>query len=180
MKIVVEDTMAVVIDLQEKLFPKMYDKESLLSNCSTLIQGLKTMYIPTLVTQQYTKGLGDTIDDIKLSLGDFEFTEKMAFSCCGEHDFLTKIKTQRKENVILMGIETHVCVMQTALDLIDLGFNPIIIEDCTSSRKSNDKNVAIERLKQEGAMISTYESILFELCQTAAASEFKTISNLVK
>lgn len=172
--------MAVVIDLQEKLFPQMHGKESLLKNCSILIQGLKAMYIPTLVTQQYTKGLGDTIEDIKLSLGDFEYTEKMAFSCCGEHDFLTKIKTQRKENVILLGIESHVCVMQTALDLIDLGFNPIIIEDCTSSRKVNDKQIALERLKQEGAMISTYESILFELCQTASSPEFKTISKLVK
>jgi nicotinamidase-related amidase len=180
MKIVVEDTMAVVIDFQEKLFPHMFDKESLLNNCSTLIQGLKTMYIPTLVTQQYSKGLGETVEDIKLSLGDFEYTEKMSFSCCGEHDFLTKIKMQRKENVILLGIETHVCVLQTALDLIDLGFNPIVIHDCTSSRKLNDKQIAMERLKQEGAMVSTYESILFELCQTAASDEFKTISKLVK
>lgn len=180
MKLVVEDTMAVVVDIQKKLLPEMHEKDELVKNASILIQGLKAMYIPMLVTQQYTNGLGHTVEDIKLALGDFEFTEKMSFSCCGEHDFLSKIKTQRKENVLLLGIETHVCILQTALDLIDLGFIPVIVEDCTSSRNPNDKKIAMERLKQEGAMVTTYESILFELCQTADSAEFKTISKLIK
>ena len=93
---------------------------------------------------------------------------------------MSKLKDSGKKNVILCGIESHVCVLQTALDLLTNGFQPVLIEDCVSSRNLNDKNIAVERMRQEGAIISTYESILFELLEISGTETFKEISKIVK
>jgi nicotinamidase-related amidase len=180
MRIVKENTLGVVVDIQEKLYPHMYEKDKLLNNSKILLQGLQTLEIPILVTQQYTKGLGGTLPEITKLLGEFNYTEKLTFSCCGEPSFLRTVMDHQREYVILFGIETHVCVLQTAMDLRERGYTPVVIEDCVSSRKESDKRVAIERIRHEGGIISTYESILFELCQSAEEGTFKTISKLVK
>jgi nicotinamidase-related amidase len=93
---------------------------------------------------------------------------------------MKKLKESGKKNVILCGIESHVCVLQTTLDLIENGYQPVLIEDCVSSRNLNDKNIAVERMRQEGAIISTYESILFELLEVSGTEKFKEISKIVK
>lgn len=180
MRIVKEDTVGVMVDMQAKLHPHMFDKDKVLNNSKILLQGLQALEVPVLVTQQYTKGLGETLPEIADILGEFNYTEKLAFSCCGEPSFLRNISDHKRSYVILFGIETHVCVLQTAIDLLERGFFPVVIEDCVSSRKEKDKIVALERIKQEGGILSTYESILFELCQTAENDVFKTISKLVK
>lgn len=174
------ETAAVVIDVQERLFPLIHEHELLAKNMSILIQGLKVLGIPILVTQQYTKGLGGTIAQINEAIGDYKHIEKMAFSCCGDEGFMGELKKHNKKNVILMGIESHVCVLQTALDLIAENFQPVIIEDCVSSRKPNDKRIAVKRIKQAGAIVSTYESILFELTELSGTDLFKSIVKLVK
>lgn len=174
------ETAAVVIDVQEKLFPLIHEHEQLAKNMSILIQGMKVMDIPLLVTQQYTKGLGGTVTQIKDAIGEYHHIEKMAFSCCGDEGFMSVLKKLNKKNVILMGIESHVCVLQTALDLIAEGFQPVVIEDCVSSRKPNDKRIAVERMKQSGAIVSTYESILFELTEVSGTDLFKSIVKLIK
>ncbi len=174
------ETAAVVIDVQEKLFPLIHEHELLAKNMVILIQGLKVLGIPLLVTQQYTKGLGGTIDQISQAIGDYQHIEKMVFSCCGDEGFMDKLKKLNKKNVILTGIESHVCVMQTALDLLAEGYQPVILEDCVSSRKLNDKLAAIERVRQAGAIVSTYESILFELTEACGTETFKNIVKLVK
>jgi nicotinamidase-related amidase len=175
-----EDTTAVVIDIQERLFPHIYDHDVLTKNTITLIKGLKVLEVPLIVTQQYTKGIGETIAPIKEAIGDFRYIEKMSFSCCGDAGFMDALNKLNRKNVILMGIESHVCVLQTALDLLDGGYVPVIIEDCVSSRKLNDKVIAVERMRSEGAVISTYESILFELTMVSGTEVFKGISRLVK
>lgn len=180
MRLTRENTGALIIDMQEKLFPHIKDNDLLLSNIEILIKGLKALEIPIIVTQQYTKGLGKTIPEIAGILGRFSSIEKITFSCWDEPEFVKVIKNIGKRNIIIAGIETHVCVMQTAVDLNENGFIPVIIEDCIASRIINDKIIAIERMKSEGALISTYESILFELCRTAGTKQFKTISDLVK
>jgi nicotinamidase-related amidase len=181
MRILKEDTLAVIIDIQERLFPHIYDNEKLLDNSVKLISGLQTLEIPLVITEQYTKGLGKTLEPIVKQLEtSYEPIEKIDFSCYGSSDFANLIKKHNKRNIIIFGIETHVCVLQTTLDLIENGYNPIIIEDCVSSRKINDKNIAIERMRQEGAIISSLESILFELCRKAGNDNFKSISKLVK
>jgi nicotinamidase-related amidase len=180
MRIIKENAVGLLIDVQEKLFPVMHDKDLLEKNLGICLQGLQELDIPLLITQQYTQGLGNTISSLQEQIKNFSFYEKKAFSCCDEYDFLEELKKMKKRFVILMGVETHVCVLQTGIDLIKNGFLPVIIQDCVSSRKALDKEIAIERLKDEGAIISSYESILFELCRHTGTDQFKKISKLVK
>ncbi len=180
MRILKEHTIAIFIDIQERLFPFIQDKDQLEQNLVKLSAGLKALEIPLLVTEQYTKGLGITIEPLKMELGDLQAIEKTAFSCCDEPRFMTALNATGKQNVILCGIETHVCVLQTVIDLLQSGFQPIVIEDCVSSRKLSDKQTAIERMRQEGAIISSLESILFELARYSGNETFKAISKLVK
>ena len=180
MRVTKENTVGIIIDIQERLFPVMWQKEELLMNCKILIQGLQELQIPTIATQQYTKGLGNTLDEIQSSVQEFSFIEKRDFSCCDEPGVSKKLKALNAKNVILCGIEAHVCVLQTAVDLKDAGFNPIVIMDCVSSRTEKNMELAKERFRFEGIMMSSYESILFELTRSAGAPEFRAISKLVK
>ena len=180
MRILQNETAAVVIDIQERLLPHIYDGKKILENCSKLIEGLHILSVPVIVTQQYTKGLGPTEPSIVQKFPEFNYIEKTAFSCFDEPAFKEEISITGKQNIILCGIETHVCVLQTCLDLIDGGFRPVVVHDCVSSRKQEDKIVAIERMRQEGARINTMESILFELTRRAGTETFKSISRLVK
>jgi nicotinamidase-related amidase len=180
MRIKREDSIAVVIDVQKKLFPFISENEKLSANIVRLIKGLKALGIEIIVTVQYSKGLGDTIEPVQEALGDFKHIEKMSFSCCGFDDFTEVLKKSGKKNVIVCGIESHVCVLQTVIDLLENDFKPVLIEDCVSSRNLNDKKIAVERMRQAGAAISTYESILFELLEVSGTETFKEISKIVK
>jgi nicotinamidase-related amidase len=175
-----DDTIALIIDIQERLYPFIHDNEKLTSNIVRLVKGLKILNIPMIVTQQYTKGLGDTISPVREALGDYTHLEKMSFSCCGDDTVMNAIRSSGKKNVIICGIESHVCVLQTCLDLIENGFNPVLIEDCVGSREPNNKKYAVKRMHSAGAVVSTYESILFELTVVSGTPEFKEISKLVK
>jgi len=180
MRILKEDTVAIVIDIQEKLLPHIHDNEHILDNSVILIEGLRVLDIPVLISEQYRKGLGPTVEKIQHAFPAFQPMEKMTFSCCDDQDIMSVLREQDRKNVILLGIETHVCVLQTVLDLLENGFQPIVVEDCTSSRKTIDKEIAIERMRQEGAIVSSYESILFELARISGTETFKSISRLVK
>lgn len=180
MRIIKDQSAGLVIDIQEKLYPHIYEHEALARNTMILINGLKILNVPVLLTQQYTKGLGETIQTIRDGLGKFEVIEKTAFSCCDEPGFMLQLSQLGKRYVILAGIEAHVCVLQTVMDLIENSYLPVVVEDCISSRKINDKHIAVERMRKEGAFITTYESILFELCRYSATEQFKQISKLVK
>lgn len=180
MRIELDESIGVVIDIQEKLFPHMYEKENLVKRVSVLIQGLQLLDIPIVVTEQYTRGLGYTVEPVKNLFHGFNPIEKISFSCCDEPLFNDQMKWSRKKFVIIAGIEAHVCVLQTMEDLMDLGHIPVIIEDCISSRRLSDKEVAIARMRQDGAIISTSESILLELCRHAGNERFKAISGLIK
>jgi nicotinamidase-related amidase len=180
MRILKEDCCGLIIDIQERLLPHIHGNERLLDNTQTLINGLQALNIPLVITEQYTKGLGFTVNPIKNILATNAPIEKISFSCCDEPQFESSLRKLNKKFVIISGIETHVCVLQTALDLLDKGYIPVIVEDCVSSRKLNDKEVALQRISASGGIISTYESILFELCRFAGNDTFKAISKLVK
>ena len=180
MRIKKDDSLAVIIDMQEKLYPHIFGNEKLTSNTLKLIKGLKALDIETVVTEQYSKGLGSTIEPIKDVLDKFPHLEKMTFSCCGVSSFNEALKNSGKKNIIIAGIESHVCVLQTALDVLDNNYQPVLIEDCVSSRNPNDKRIAVERMRDAGSIISTYESILFELCEVSGNETFKAISKIVK
>jgi nicotinamidase-related amidase len=180
MRILREAAVAVVIDIQEKLLLHIHDGEFILNNCLKLIEGLKILSVPVIITQQYTKGLGPTAPSIIKMFPEFRYIEKISFSCCDEPAFAKEIEQSAKENIILCGIESHVCVLQTCIDLLASGKRPVVVEDCVSSRKANDKIAAIERMRQEGAIITTMESLLFELTRIAGNDTFKRISGIVK
>jgi isochorismate hydrolase len=136
--------------------------------------------VPLIVTQQYTKGLGTTIAPLMELLAGNPPMEKQAFSCCDDLAVMKAISNIDKKFIIITGIESHVCVLQTAVDLLERGFIPVIAEDCVSSRKLNDKAMALYRMRRLGAIITTYESVLFELLRYSGTEEFKAISKLVK
>ncbi|MCH1983967.1 hydrolase [Ruminococcus sp. OA3] len=180
MRIKAEDTMAMIVDYQESLMKVMYQGEELERNASILIQGLKALDIPMMITQQYTKGLGNSVQSVYQAAGTEEYLDKKTFSCWKDDAIARKIKSSGKKNIIICGIETHICVLQTCIDLKENGYQPILITDCVSSRKKSDKDTAISRAVQEGILVSTYESILFELLEMAGSDTFKTISKLIK
>lgn len=180
MRVKKENTIGVLIDIQTRLYPYILDNDTLTKNCIKLISGLKILNIPIIVTQQYTHGLGGTLPELVEVLGEYEHIEKSSFSCCDEPRFNEDLALSSKMFVIVWGIETHVCVLQTVTDLIGQGYIPIVVEDCVGSRNANDKNIAIERMRQSGALITTSESILFELLKYSGTDQFREISRLVK
>ena len=180
MRIDASKTQTLVVDIQEKLFPHINNNEQLLQNSITLIKGLKLLEIPFVLNEQYPKGLGHTIAPIKELLTDVIAYEKVTFSCCQTEATMQAITDKDKKFVIVFGVEAHVCVLQSVLDLIEAGFIPVLVTNCIDSRNSNDKRVAIDRMTQAGAIPTTYESLLFELCASAKNSSFKEISKLVK
>ncbi len=180
MRIKREDTAGLVIDIQEKLFPLMDRHETLLKKCSQLIEGLKILGVPLLVTEQYPKGLGATIGEISSRTISFPVVEKMAFSCCDEPAVLGNPALDNRKTVIVFGIEAHVCVLQTTIDLMEEGYHAVVVADCISSRNREDKQLAVERMRSEGAVITSCESILLELARVSGTDEFKAISRLIK
>ncbi len=180
MRILKEQTVAALIDVQEKLAPHIHNMEAVIKRQEILVQGLQVLGVPVMVTEQYTKGLGVTVPELKSVLADYAPIEKMAFSCCDDPHFLEPLKDSGRKSVILFGIEAHVCVLQTTLDLLEAGYRPVVIEDCVSSRKESDKLTALRRMQQAGAIISTSESVLFELCRVSGTESFKQISKLFK
>lgn len=180
MRFLKDDTCLVVVDIQEKLYPHIHKHDKMVKKCRTLIKGAHELGLRSIVTEQYVKGLGHTIEEISELWDEFESIEKMSFSCCGEGEFMLKIEEHYTRNVVLCGIETHVCVMQTAIDLQEAGHQAIVVVDATSSRFEQDKLQAIERMKQEGVRVATTESILFELAKVSGTDQFKAISKLVK
>jgi len=180
MRIQKDHSIGLIIDIQERLFPLIREHEKIARNTAILIDGLKALKVPIIRTEQYVKGLGPTIAELDQRLTEYRNIEKQSFSCCDEPRYMESLALSSREYVIIAGIESHVCVLQTVIDLLRNGYHPVVVEDCVSSRKENDKRIAIERMRKEGAIITTYESILFELCRHSGTEEFKAISRLVK
>lgn len=180
MRIVKEKTIALIIDFQERIFPAIHENGKLVKNVPVLIEGLRALDVPVYVTEQYVKGLGPTIAPIALALEGIERVEKSSFSCCDEPRVMMDLAASGKEYVIIAGVESHVCVLQTVIDLIQNGYHPVVVTDCISSRKESDKIMALERMKYEGAILTTYEAILFELLRFSGTDTFRKISKLVK
>ena len=180
MRISKEACSGLVIDIQEKLFLHMDQKDELLRKCLILLKGLQVLKVPVMITEQYPKGLGPTLDQVNQAFGLVNPIEKISFSCCHEPAFVESLEQFKRNTIIICGIEAHVCVLQTVIDLIDSGYRPVVVADCISSRNGEDKRISLERMQVEGAVITSCESILFELARVAGTDEFKVISGLVK
>jgi len=168
----------LVIDVQEKLLAAIPGRELLLANTVRLIKAAKILDIPTWGTEQYPKGLGHTV----AAIADLvpERCSKLTFHCCASAQILEQLYGRHIRHVTLAGLEAHVCVAQTALELLDLGFRVQVPADAVASRHDSDQKFALRRLENAGATISTTEAVLFEWCETADRPEFKAISGLVK
>ncbi|HDR90346.1 MAG TPA: hydrolase [Bacteroidetes bacterium] len=180
MRITREHSLGLIVDIQERLLPHIHNHEVLERNTILLIRGLQILKVPLTVTEQYPKGLGGTVEPVKKWLETDEFIEKTAFSCCDEPRFAEKLNLMSKRFVMIAGIEAHVCVLQTALDLLANGYQPVVVTDCVGSRKEGDRDIALRRMIQEKVLLTTTESILFELARVSGTDAFKAISRLVK
>lgn len=180
MRIRKEDAIALAVDYQEKLMPVMAERETLEKRSEILLKGLNVLEIPVIVTQQYTKGLGMTVPVLQKAAGTEHFSEKITFSCMDDERIKKQVEAYGKKYVIVCGIEAHICVLQTCIDLKEHGYEPVLVMDCISSRKQSDKEGAILRAQQEVILLTTSEAILFELTRKAGSPVFKTISGLIK
>lgn len=175
-----EKTALLVIDIQEKIVRVMISPENLIQNTIKLIEGFNVLGSPIFITEQYPKGLGETEKTIKDVLKGAVPIQKMSFSCLGADNLFGLLEYKRIKQVVLAGIETHVCVQQTALDLIANGFQVSLAADACSSRKEQDYKIALNRMQAAGVIITTTETILFELLKVCGTDEFKQISKIVK
>ena len=174
------ECMALIIDFQERLMPAMKNCEQLAKRTEILIKGLKALDIPMIITQQYTKGLGMSEDFVFAAVATDEYIDKTEFSAMANEQVSSAVQQLDKKTVIVCGIEAHICVLQTCLDLKEQGFIPYLVLDCTDSRRQSDLEMTILRAQQEGITVTSSESILFELLQKAGGDAFKTISKLIK
>lgn len=175
-----ENTMAMIIDFQEKLMPVIADNDSLEARTNIFIKGLNVLGIPMVVTQQYTKGMGMTIPSVRESVGKEEYFDKISFSCFDDEAIRDAVESLGKKTVLVCGVESHICVLQTCIDLKEAGYTPVLVVDCIGSRKNSDKEAALIRAQQEGVYLTTTEAILFELTRKAGSAQFKAISKLIK
>ena len=174
-----DNTVCIVVDIQERLNPALADADTMTERSRILLQGLKAIGVRLLATEQYPKGLGSTVPAIRLLLDDAPVFEKTRFSALLPEvtDILQNLRT---ENVILIGAEAHVCMLQTVLDLRNEGFNVYVPFECTESRDPANKQNALQQMQTAGAVVSNVESILFQLLGDAKHPAFKTVSKLIQ
>ena len=179
-RIVRANAALAVIDIQERLLPMIFEGERVVRNTVRLIKGARVLGIPVLVTEQYKKGLGATTPAVAAEIEGLTQMEKIAFSACGAAGFEQALKKKKVSDVILCGIEAHVCVSQTCLDLLDKGFRVFVVVDAMSSRTTDNHFIAVERMRDAGGVVVSTEMVLFELLEKAGTDEFKQILALVK
>ena len=175
-----KQTAMLLVDVQERLFAHIHNHELIEKHLLVLLKGLKTLEIPILCNQQYTKGLGQTISSVHYLLGKTTIYEKCTFSCYQNSEVTEALEALHVKCVIVAGVESHVCVVQSVCDLLDAGFEVIVCADAIGSRKEYDHHIALRRMEQGGASLATTESLLFELLQSALHPQFKEVSALVK
>lgn len=171
----------IVVDMQETFRKAIPAFSEIVSRIAQMIRGCRILNVPVIVTEQYPKGLGRTAEEILFSLpDDFEFVEKTAFSSCGASSFMEKLQATQAKQIMLCGIETHICVNQTAHDLMQNGYQVQLLTDCVGSRFEHDKLAALQKLTTSGAISSSVEMALFELLRDSRHEQFKEIQNLIK
>jgi nicotinamidase-related amidase len=175
-----ENTVLVVVDFQEKLVRAMHEQQALVENAAKMVQGAKILGLPILWTEQNPKGLGSTVPEIATLLSDNQPVTKLSFSCCGEARFMEQLLGLNRKQILLCGIESHVCVYQSAADLLNLGGEVQVVTDAVSARTPANKDIGLERCKELGASLTSAETALFELLKVAEGDKFKQMLKVVK
>ena len=177
-QLIAHEAALLVIDVQEKLMAKIPGAAGLVRNIAFLIDGVRLLEVPVLATEQYPKGLGPTVAELAQRLP--ERPDKVAFSCCAIPSVIEEFRRQGRPRIVLAGIESHVCVLNTALDLLALDFSVYLPVDAVASRGALDHETALSRLAREGAILTTVETALFEMTGGAGHPRFKQVSALVQ
>lgn len=174
------DTAIVIVDVQERLAPAMHQTEWLVERTRTLAAIANALNIPMLVTEQYPAGLGPTVPAIRDQLGDTPIFAKSSFSAFGSEDFVNQLEHLGRRTIALAGIESHICVLQTALDAIDRGYQVHLVADAVASRRGEDRSGALDRMSQAGISLSCVESVGFECLGAAGSDDFRAVARLIR
>lgn len=174
-----EDSVLLVVDVQEKLVPALHETESLVKNCATLAKAASLLDVPVVVTEQYSARLGPTVETVRAELEGAPVFEKMLFSALTD-EVRSHLQSLGRYNVVLCGAETHVCVLQTALDLLEAGYAVFIVRDAVTSRRLSNVQVGLARMEASGAIPASVESTLFEWLKIAGTDDFKKLLPLIK
>jgi nicotinamidase-related amidase len=170
----------LIVDIQERLAVVMDKKEMVVRNTLHLVELAKMLSLPVVVTEQYPKGLGKTLPEITAALPSYLPIEKISFNCCGEASFNEQVKRLGKKKIIVTGMETHICVLQTSLGLIKEGFDVHLVTDAVCSRTKANWRSGLELIRDAGGVVTNTETVLFQLLGVAGTPEFKAISNRIK
>jgi len=174
------DVVLVIVDVQERLAVVMKDRQRVVDNCVHLIELSKLLNIPVLLNEQYPRGLGPTVEEIRTALSSYQPMEKITFSCCRGGSFREALAATGRKKVILVGMETHVCVLQTCADLLEQGYMVHAVQDAICSRTDENFRTGIEFMRDAGAVITCTETVLFQLLEKAGTEEFKAVSKRIK
>ncbi|RJP64088.1 MAG: hydrolase [Candidatus Abyssobacteria bacterium SURF_17] len=175
-----EKALLLVIDYQEKLLAAFNDTEELLQNCAKLIKFAKILKLPILWTEQYPKGLGKTVEEVSKELSRLKPVEKLSFSCFGEPAFVEQLSRHSSTQLMLCGIETHICVEQTALDAVNAGYQVHIVADACASRKIHDHHIGLRKMEGAGALVTCTEMAMYEILGRSDVPEFREVLKIVK
>ena len=176
----IENTVLFVIDIQGKLAHLMQDKEILFNNIKKMIKIARIMDIPIVWVEQYPEGLGPTVPEIAELLDSAGPIKKTEFSCCKNKKFINKVKELNKPQLLLSGIETHICIYQTSMDLLQSGYEVQVLADAVSSRTKANKKIGLDRIKTSGGVITSTEMAVFELLKVAGGDKFREIIKIIK
>jgi nicotinamidase-related amidase len=176
----IENTTLLIVDIQGNLAHSMHGKELLFKNVQKLIKGIQILGIPILWVEQNPRGLGLTIPEIADLLSDIQPISKMSFSSCRNDRFLQALNALNRKQVLIAGIETHVCVYQTAAELVDIGYDVQVVTDAVSSRNMENKEIGLQRMRDSGVSLTSVETALFELLKVAEGEQFSEILKIVK
>ena len=176
----IQNSLLLVIDVQGKLADLVYEPEKTRQNIKRLIEGAKILDLPIIATEQMPEKIGGTVAEIKSVLGGIPLLTKDTVSCYANQEIQAALKNSGRDQVIICGIETHVCVYQTVLQLLADAFKVYLVKDAVSSRSIENKEIAVDRMINEGAKLSSTEMVLFELQQVAVGDKFRRLSKLVK
>src|SRR5512147_403718 len=175
-----EDAVLLIVDIQERLAVVMKEKDRVVRNCQHLIELAKMIDIPVVVTEQYPRGLGRTVPELQSVLTEYKPVEKISFDCCCQPAFMQELTGHTRKTVIIAGMETHICVLQTCVGLLKSGMNVHVVEDAVCSRTAENWRTGIEFMRDAGAVVTCTETALFQLLKVAGTEEFKKISQRIK
>lgn len=175
-----KETLLLIIDVQDKLAPAVFEADLVEKNIGKLLRACKLLGVPAIYTEQYPKGLGHTVAPLKELIGEDQPFEKLSFSCCGGEGFMDRLRSLGRNDILVVGMETHVCVYQTCIELLDFGYNVHLVTDGVSSRTPENRALGIKCIERSGGVPTSTEMAIFELLRVADGDTFKAISKIIK